>query len=287
MKILLTGASGQAGRALRTRAPTEAVVEATTRETLDLSNPHAIRAAIEAARPDFVINAAAYTDVEAAESSPETAHAINATGAGLLAEAAAAAGARMVHISTDYVFSGEQPRALAVDDATHPLNAYGASKLAGEHAVSSALGDRCCVVRTSWLYYQRGRNFVHTMLRLMNEHDAVTVIHDQFGAPCWADSLAKAVWTAVTEEVSGVHHWRDDGVASWFDFAVAIAEIGSELGLVRSAVDVVPVSSDEYPTKAVRPAFSLLDIESTVQALGMRPGHWRANLRTMLQQLDP
>ena len=286
MKVLITGATGQAGRALLATAPADAIVETTTRETLNLSDGLAIRTAVEATRPDFVINAAAYTDVEAAEANRDAAVAINATGAGRLAEAAHAVSARMIHISTDYVFAGDQPRPIGASDATGPLNAYGASKLEGERAVIGALGNRGCVVRTSWLYYQHGHNFVHTMLRLMNERDTVSVVNDQFGAPCWAHSLALAVWTAAAREVSGVQHWRDDGIASWYDFAVAVAEIGQQLGLVRSMVDVVPVSSDQFPTNAARPTFSLLDIEPTVLALGIRPGHWRTNLHTMLKQLD-
>ena len=224
--------------------------------------------------------------MEGAESSPDAAQAINAAGAGVLAEAAGEVGARMIHVSTDYVFSGDRPHALTAHDPTAPINAYGASKLDGERAVTAALGPQSCIVRTSWLYYRHGRNFVHTMLRLMSERDTVSVVNDQIGAPCWADSLARAIWAMAENEVGGVQHWRDDGVASWYDFAVAIAEIGTELGLVRSTVDVVPVSSDGFPTKAVRPAFSLLNIEPTVRELGFRPGYWRSNLRRMLTQLD-
>ncbi|MEM7502627.1 MAG: dTDP-4-dehydrorhamnose reductase [Pseudomonadota bacterium] len=286
MRVLLTGSSGQAGRAIAATAPDDARLTQHSHQSLDITDRDAVNSAIGDADAQIVINAAAYTDVDGAESNAEVAHAVNATGAENLALGAADAGARVIHLSTDYVFDGSRPQPLRVTDPVAPLNVYGVSKLAGEKAVRDALPTRSSIIRTSWLYYQHGQNFVHTMLRLMRENAQVRVVADQVGAPTWAASLARAVWAAaLDEDVHGVMHWRDAGVASWYDFASAIAEIGSTLGLLNDGVEVVPVTTAEFPTRANRPGFSLLSVDESANRLGIVPEHWRTNLRHMLEQL--
>lgn len=272
--------------ALAETAPAGANLVLHSRETLDITDRSAVVAAVRDADADIVINGAAYTDVDGAESNAETAMAVNAAGAENLATSASEVGARLIHLSTDYVFDGSTPRSLRATDAAAPLSVYGSSKLAGEKAVTGVLPTRSCIVRTSWLYHHQGRNFVNTMLRLMRENASVRVVADQIGAPTWAISLARAVWAAVeNDSVHGVLHWRDAGVASWYDFAEAIAEIGHSIGLLRNEIEVIPITTAEFPTKAVRPTFSLLDIDESTQALGIRPQHWRSNLGHMLERL--
>ena len=286
MRVLLTGSSGQAGRAIAATAPDDVRLTQHSHQSLDIADRDAVNAAIRDADAQIVINAAAYTDVDGAESNADAAYAVNATGAENLAQSAADAGAQVIHLSTDYVFDGSRPQPLRVTDPVAPLNVYGASKLAGENAVRDALPTRSTIIRTSWLYYQHGQNFVHTMLRLMRKNAQVRVVADQVGAPTWAASLARAVWaTAQAEDVHGVMHWRDAGVASWYDFASAIAEIGLALGLLSDEVEVIPVTTAEFPTPATRPGFSLLSIDESANKLGIVPDHWRANLRHMLEQL--
>jgi dTDP-4-dehydrorhamnose reductase len=168
----------------------------------------------------------------------------------------------------------------------HPLGVYGASKLAGERRVIEVLGERFLILRTAWVYAATGRNFVRTMLRLMAERDRIQVVADQVGAPTWATSVAEALWGAVQKpEFTGIHHWTDAGVASWYDFAVAIAEEGHGIGLLPRAVEVESIATADYPTPARRPAYSVLDRSSAERALGFKPAHWRANLRKMLKEL--
>jgi dTDP-4-dehydrorhamnose reductase len=231
----------------------------------------------------LVVNAAGYTAVDRAEAEPDAAHAVNEEGARHLAEAAAEVGARMLHFSTDYVFDGKQARPYAPGDRPNPLNAYGVSKLAGERAVLGTLGDRAVIVRTAWVYAATGRNFLRTMLRLLNEREQVTVVSDQIGTPTSAASVALATWAiAGRPGVHGIAHWTDGGVASWYDFAVAIREESLAMGLLRRAATILPIATAEYPTPACRPHYSVLDCSATQSALGMAPDHWRAELRRIL-----
>jgi len=201
-----------------------------------------------------------------------------------LAVAAAEAGARLIHISTDFVFDGNLCRALKPDDRPNPLSVYGSSKLAGEQRVLAALPDSL-VIRTAWLYSSFGNNFVKTMLRLMNERDNLGVVVDQIGTPTWAGSLAEVIVKAVSSEARGLLHWSDAGVASWYDFAAAIYEEGRRLGLVRKETAIRPITTAEYPLPAVRPAFSVLDKSLTYSTLAVAPVHWRTNLIRCLEEI--
>ncbi|MCX7677404.1 MAG: dTDP-4-dehydrorhamnose reductase [Alteraurantiacibacter sp.] len=280
MKVLITGAAGQLGRALQATAPAGADLSAVDLVQLDLTDFAALRAMLQETRPDWVINAAAYTAVDKAESEEAIAHAINAGAVAVMAEALAQSGGRLAQVSTDFVFDGSTSRPYRPDDARNPLSAYGRTKAAGEDAA----GPGALIVRTSWVHAAGGTNFVRTMLRLMAERDCVRVVADQIGAPTWANGLAHAIWGLVLTGARGIYHHSDAGVASWYDFAVAIQEEALALGLLERAVPIHPISSAEYPTPARRPAFSLLDSSATRVALGDGYTHWRANLRLMLKE---
>ena len=285
MRVLITGAAGQVGRALASAVPPGAQLVQLARGELDITKAHEVGQMVQRHAPDVIINAAAYTAVDRAEAEPQQALRANAEGPRHLAAAARQCGARLVHLSSDYVFDGMSCVPYAPTAPTNPLSVYGHTKLAGEQAVLELLPQRAVVLRTAWVYAATGRNFVHTMLRVMAANGAVRVVSDQFGTPTAAASVAAAVWELVaTPEIVGVHHWTDAGVASWYDFAVAIAEEGAALGLLSGDVMVTPIATREYPTPARRPPFSVLD-RSSLHALGLAPIHWRKRLRTVLAEI--
>ena len=283
---LVFGGQGQLGRALAETTGVGWRVAAVDLPEVDITSPGAAEVAIEAHQPALVINAAAYTAVDRAEQEPELATLVNAVGAGNVAAAAAAAGSRHVHISTDFVFDGRQGHPYEPKDPPRPLNVYGTSKLDGERRVEQATAGEALIFRTAWLYGVHGSNFVLTMLRLLGSRRSVQVVVDQVGTPTWTRSLARAIWVAAElPALRGVHHWTDAGVASWYDFAVAIREEALALHMLQQAAEVLPIPTTAYPTPAQRPSFSVLSKEQTWAALGIRPDHWRANLRLMLEEL--
>lgn len=280
MKLLITGASGQLGQALQAVVPNYVDVVAATSAVLDIGDADAVATYVGAEKPNVLINAAAYTAVDKAEVDADAAFRINGDAVGYLSRAAVAAGARLVHVSTDFVFDGEAGRPYAPDAATAPLGVYGASKLRGEQQA----GEGALIVRTAWVYGSRGANFVRTMLRLMAERDELRVVADQIGTPTWATSLADGIWKLAAAEARGIYHYTDSGAASWYDFAVAIQEEALVLDLLDRAIPVVPIPSSAYPTPARRPHYSVLDKEATSALIGVPP-HWRANLRQMLAEV--
>ena len=306
MRILLTGSSGQLGQALRASLPAtpggEPVeVIATARQPepahgvvgLDLTDPDACRAAVVDHQPDWVLNAGAFTAVDQAESEPELAHAVNAGAPQAFAEGLASISdsSRLLQISTDFVFGGEQSHPYRPEDLLNPVSAYGASKAAGEQAVADALGTagqagpsgRVTILRTSWVYGPVGRNFLLTMLRLHRQKAAVgeplRVVADQVGCPTSTAGLARACWTVIERRATGILHWSDAGVASWYDFAMAIGELGEQIGLLETAAKVQPICTTDYPTPARRPSYSLLNCTSTRAKLNLAPKHWRDALQ--------
>jgi dTDP-4-dehydrorhamnose reductase len=285
---MITGASGQVGRALVASVPPSIDACAFTRAQLDISDSEAVHAAIIEYQPALIINAAAYTAVDKAESEPQLAAAVNSEGPGNLARAALMAeGCRLIHISTDYVFDGTGVRAYKPADPTNPISAYGRTKLQGERTVLATLRERAVVLRTSWVYAVAGKNFLLTMLRLMRENGAVRVVNDQQGAPTTAGSIAAAIWViAQRPDIHGVLHWTDAGTATWYEFAVAIAEEARAAGLLTGPVEVTGVSTDQYPTAARRPANSTLDTRDTTARVGLTPTPWRDNLRATLRKLS-
>lgn len=285
MNILVTGGGGQLGRELSACAADGHVLITRDRAELNLADEHSIRVVLEQTRPDLIINAGAYTRVDAAEENRDMAAAVNGKAVALLAEYASREGARVIHFSTDFVFHGDQTMPYATAAATQPINAYGESKRQGEQALLTRIPRHGIVIRTAWLYSVYGNNFVHTMLRLLRERESVIVVCDQVGSPTWAAGLAGFVWEVVARDsMHGIYHWTDAGVASWYDFAVAIQDIALELGLLGWRIPIRPVSSAQYPTAARRPHYSVLDKGATVAA-GFVPRHWRHALRDMLTKL--
>jgi dTDP-4-dehydrorhamnose reductase len=285
-KVLITGAGGQLGQALQASAPEHAEIAACSREQFDLTDRLRVEETISTFRPEVIINAAAYTAVDRAEEEPKQAFAVNGEGPGLLAAAAAEYGSVLVHVSTDFVFDGSKGSPYRPDDSPSPLGVYGRSKLAGEAAVQRLIPGRHLIVRTSWLYAASGRNFVATMLRLLQARDELSVVVDQVGTPTWAAGLARALWVMLEKEFRGVYHWSDAGVASWYDFAVSIQEEALSLGLLEREKPIRPIPSSEFPTPAERPASSVLDKTSTWQELGYTAPHWRKSLRQMLLEMQ-
>jgi dTDP-4-dehydrorhamnose reductase len=283
--FLVIGAGGQLGHALMRQAPVEASVIGWSRAELDLRSVGAIAEAIAALAPTTIINAAAYTAVDQAESDSQTAFAINCDAAGAIAAAAAQIGARMVHVSTDFVFDGTNSTPYLPGATRAPLGVYGASKAAGEDVVLRECA-KALVVRTAWVYGAGGRNFVETMLRLMTVRDTLSVVADQIGTPTHAASLARALWRLASGPLTGVHHFTDAGVASWYDFAVAIHDIGRKRGVLANDVSILPIATADYPTPARRPAYSVLDKVSTWAALGVPAAHWRAELEHMFLERE-
>jgi dTDP-4-dehydrorhamnose reductase len=284
VRALILGAGGQVGRALATTAPADCALVALTRHQCDVTDGEAVVQAVRDAAPDLVFNAAAYTAVDRAESEPEAAAALNGAAPGLIATASKAAGARFVHVSTDFVFNGTSGIPYRPGDAADPQSVYGATKLQGEQTAAAADPD-ALIVRTAWVYAATGANFVRTMLRLMGERDLLTIVSDQIGTPTYASSLAGALWSLGQKRASGIHHFTDAGVASWYDFAIAIHEEALGLSLLERPVEVAPIPTAAYPTPARRPAFSLLDKSDTWSALGGPAPHWRVNLRACLEEI--
>ncbi|MFM7674935.1 MAG: dTDP-4-dehydrorhamnose reductase [Synechococcus sp.] len=315
MKVLLTGAAGQLGHALRQQVPADVALIATSRSgsdgteastgliALDLADAAACRAAVHQHRPDWVLNSGAYTAVDKAESEPELAHAVNAGAPRAFAEALAETGGCLLQVSTDFVFNGAQGHPYRPDQPRDPLGVYGASKAAGEEAVDQVLGTgtdagtgtgrRALILRTSWVMGHVGRNFALTMLRLHRERAAsdtpLAVVADQVGCPTSTHTLAAACWRAI-ERASGqpgalgpILHWSDAGAASWYDVAVAVGQLGRELGLLERMAHINPITTADYPTPAQRPSYSLLDCSDTRQALGLPAVHWRQALRRLLE----
>ncbi|HQS68463.1 MAG: dTDP-4-dehydrorhamnose reductase [Novosphingobium sp. 28-62-57] len=279
-KALVTGVNGQLGKALLAARPAGWECVAVDRATLDLTDTDAIARMVDQAQPDLVLNAAAYTAVDRAESEPDLAMAVNAAAPGAFARALAGSAARLVQVSTDFVFDGTSGCGYRPDDARNPQSVYGQTKAAGEDAA----GAGAIIVRTSWVHAAGGANFVRTMLRLMRERDELRVVADQIGSPTWAAGLAQTLWGLAAKNQPGIYHHRDAGVASWYDFAVAIAEEGHALGLLSRIPAITPIATADYPTPAKRPAFSVLDVSSTRTLLGDAHVHWRTHLKTMLTE---
>jgi dTDP-4-dehydrorhamnose reductase len=300
MKILLTGAAGQLGHALRQQLPAGVELIATSRSgdpatdllPLDLADAAACRAAVLEHRPDWVLNAGAYTAVDKAESEPELALAVNVGAPRAFAEALADIGGRLLQVSTDFVFNGSQGSPYRPEQARDPLGAYGRTKAAGEEAVEEVLGGsgRGVILRTSWVMGPVGKNFALTMLRLHRERQQIGVVEDQVGCPTSTATLAEACWRAIAVMDTSIGlpaelHWNDAGAASWFDVAVAVGELAQELGLLEQPALVNPLTTAEYPLPAQRPSYSLLDCSSSRKALGLAPTPWRQALRQLLVTL--
>ncbi|MCC4801057.1 dTDP-4-dehydrorhamnose reductase [Enterovibrio norvegicus] len=309
-KVLITGDGGQLAWELGQTCPETISAVSLTAEQLDITDHTAVFAVIAKEQPKFVINAAAYTAVDKAETDQETAYAVNDKGSENLALACKEHNVTLVHVSTDFVFDGSKTTPYQPTDTTNPLNVYGASKLAGDLKVAEILGAQATIIRTAWVYSAHGNNFVKTMLRLMAEKEQLGIVGDQVGTPTWAKGLAKMIWAKIEAQgtsdknqgksdileplseatlslasAATLLHWTDAGVASWYDFAVAIQELGIEKGLLEKAIPVRPIPASAYPTPAVRPSFSVIDKTTAEQASGVETIHWRKQLSAMMDEL--
>jgi len=283
MKVLITGAGGMTGSELaRQGLEREWDIVALTKADLDVADADKVEGIIGSERPDVIINAAAYTAVDAAETDAETAMAVNAAGPQNIARAARTSGAQLLHISTDYVFDGEATEPYAPEDRPAPINVYGESKLAGEMAIRDACAEHV-IVRTSWVYSHEGKNFVRTMLRSAEEKKEIKVVNDQYGCPTSSIDLASALLCAANlmmrSYVTGTYHFCNAGSTTWFDFANAIFE------LQGTSPQVTPIPSTEFPTAAKRPRWSVLDTTSFQLAFGVEPRPWRDALKDTMERL--
>ena len=284
--VWLVGDRGMLGRQVRDALSAAGTAFVGTDREVDITDPDAVESSFAAFGAGVVINCAAYTAVDRAEDEPEAAFRLNADGPRNLAAAARRTGARLIHVSTDYVFPGTRDAPLSEDEPTGPVGVYGRSKLAGEQAVDES-GCRFDIVRTAWLYGEHGPNFVATMLRLMNEREVLKVVDDQVGSPTSATDLAAfmALLASRPDRPSGIYHYSNEGRISWYEFARAILEEGTARGLVGGRPAITPCGSGEYPTKAARPAFSLLSKDKAKRDFGRTIPEWRDSLRRYLDVL--
>lgn len=307
MKILITGKGGQLAWELEQTVPNNLDIVSFDAEQLDITNQAKVNEILIAYSPDVVINAAAYTAVDKAETDKETAYAVNEKGSEYLAIACKEINAQLIHVSTDFVFDGTKTTPYQTADTPNPINVYGDSKLQGDLKISQILGDQAAIIRTAWVYSAHGNNFVKTMLRLMAEKDQLGIVYDQVGTPTWAKGLARMIWALVAKSSdlskyhdSGIeeqdvlnlstsstpiYHWTDAGVASWYDFAVAIQELALKKGMLDKAIPIRPIPASSYPTPAKRPSFSVIDKASTEKASGVETTHWQQQLSAMMDEL--
>jgi len=281
-KILVIGAGGQLGQCLKTVASRRGLTEIVFPSETDANilNQDGLQALLSKEQPAFVINCAAYTAVDKAEDEVDLAKAVNETGAANLAIACAAHGSTLIHVSTDFVFEGNEVKLLLEDDIAQPINVYGQTKLDGEKAVIALLKSHF-ILRTSWLYSEYANNFVKTMLKLGADRDELNIIADQVGTPTYAIDLANAIFDIIESdsEAYGIYHYSNEGVTSWFDFASAIFEIS------ETTVKVNPIPGSAYPTKATRPAFSVMDKSKIKNTFNLTIPYWRNSLVACIQKL--
>ena len=284
MNILVTGANGQLGREMqRLSAVSPNNYTFTDVAELDVTDAGAVRQAVAQTRAEVIVNCAAYTNVERAEEDEEAADRLNRGAAENLARAAEANGATLIHVSTDYVFDGTAHTPYTEDGTPSPLGAYGRTKLAGERAVMAS-GCRYLIFRTAWLYSEYGNNFLKTMLRLTSERDTLQVVFDQIGTPTYAGDLSLALFSIIESERyagnEGVYHFTDEGVCSWYDFATEIAAAAG-----HDKCRIIPCHTSEFPTKATRPAYSVLDKTKFKETFRMDIPHWREAMIYCMKRL--
>ena len=286
IRALVLGAGGQVGQTCMAVAPPYVSAIGLARSECDITDSAALKQAMGDLRPQLVINAAAYTAVDKAEEEADVAHAANADAPALIANLCGQYQSRLVHLSTDFVFDGKGHKPYLPEAQPSPLGVYGQTKWQGEQAVLEC-GTHGVVLRTSWVYAPGGRNFVLTMLRLMRDRGEVKVVSDQIGSPTSTRGLAAICWAlALDHDAVGVYHWSDAGAISWFDFACAICEEALKLGLLSQPAVLEPITSEMFPTKAQRPAYSVLDSSATCSTLGVSQRPWRDALRDVLRSLQ-
>ena len=296
MKVLLTGTTGQLGQEIIKAKPSFVELIAPTRLELDLADTESCRRAVQQHQPDWVINSGAYTAVDKAEDDKGLAMSINAIAPKMFSEELSKTGGKLLQLSTDFVFDGEQNFPYKTDQKKNPIGVYGATKAAGEDAIYEVLGNsnQSLIIRTSWLIGPVGKNFMKTMIRLHRSQEEIRVVSDQFGCPTSTLTLAKACWRAIEKQkdvdpnviAPQLHHWSDEGSASWYEFAKAIGELGCRIGLIERPAKVIPISSKEYLTRAKRPKYSILDCTNTRQFLNLQSTHWKETLFDLMKQVS-
>jgi dTDP-4-dehydrorhamnose reductase len=285
MRVLLLGAGGQLGRLVAAQAPYNTKLSSYVSAVCDVSDRKQLQQVLGKTAPELVINCAAYTKVDLAESDPDKAFAVNEAGVRNLVELTKD-DVRLLHVSTDFVFDGNASTPYRTDAATNPLGVYGASKLAGERVLLEHAPRRSVLLRTAWLYAAEGQNFLNTMLRLLRTRDELRVVNDQRGTPTAAHGLARALWSfAQRPQLHGVFHSTDAGEATWHEFACAIQQQALQRGLLDREIPIHPITTADYPTPARRPAYSVLDKTSTWAALETEGQPWQDMLGEVLDQL--
>ena len=280
--IVVIGSNGQLAWEIQRLAPDSVCLG---RKDINLFETSLLEKKLSEYKPTAIINASAYTAVDKAEEDSEAAHQLNVTAVENLAKYSADHGCHFVHVSTDYVFAGDKGSPYLPYDPVEPQGVYGATKAAGEKYIQ-ALGSNGCVIRTSWVYSEHGNNFVKSMLNLMSSRDNLGIVSDQIGSPTWAKTLAVACLEAANNRYSGVYHWTDLGIASWYDFAKATYDIAKQLEMLQSNVDIRPIRTQDYPTPAARPKYSVLEKHGTQERFKeTKMHHWREQLTKMLLEL--
>jgi dTDP-4-dehydrorhamnose reductase len=285
MRILVTGANGQLGReAVLALQAQERDVQGIDVDELDLAQTDQVADRIAGYKADWVINCAAYTQVDQAEQDSELAFLVNRDSAGEIAQGVRRSGGRMLHMSTDFVFDGGQSHPYSEDDEAKPLGVYGRSKWEGEQRVRSILPN-CIVLRTAWVYGIYGHNFVRTILRLAAERDELSIVDDQIGTPTWTMDIVNCMSALIESNAEGLFHFTNEGVASWYDFSVQILRLARQAGISLSATTVQPIPTERFPTPAPRPPYSVLSKKKIRGALNYSIPHWQESLESMLRDL--
>jgi dTDP-4-dehydrorhamnose reductase len=289
--VLLTGAAGQLGKTIQALWSQSGLADRyalhpVSRTQLDITNASDVAATLSKLNPAVVINCSAYTAVDKAESDQQNAYLVNEKGPENLAKSCVKTGTRLIHVSTDFVFSGAFDKPICLTQTTNPAGVYGASKRAGELAIMGQLPGSAVILRTSWLYSPFNANFVKTMLRLMSERESLGVVADQRGAPTSTASLALAIFKVIDKpEVNGIYHWSDAADISWHDFAVAIQDSAVAAGLLKKTIPISLIKTSDYPTSAARPSYSVLDCSQTEADLGFQQFDWQTQLDQVIRKL--
>ena len=288
MKVLLTGSSGQLGKEIIRLKPSGINLIKANRFSLNLGDPKSCQNYIVRIKPDWIINCAAYTNVEKAESEKELAYLINSLSVKNLAESIQKINGNFIQISTDYVFDGNQNSPYLPENLKSPINVYGKTKSIGEDFIKKIFknNNKGIIIRTSWLMGPTGQNFALKMLDLLSSKEKVNVINDQIGSPTTTNTLAKACWESINlstkgKSLSPILHFANDGEASWFDIAIEIEKIARDLGLIQKPVSINPISSSNYPTKAKRPKYSVLDCKRSFESISFKNSHWKSAIKLL------
>lgn len=297
MKVLITGSSGQLGRALIENLPYKEIqIIAPSSKELNLKNKIQINRFIEVNKPDWVINCAAFTNVDSAESNSENSFLINSIGPKYLAESLSNNGGNLLQISTDYVFDGCNEKPYITTDKTNPLNVYGKSKYLGERLIMDVLGysGRAYIIRTSWLLSPYGKNFALTLLKIFSEKESINVVSDQIGSPTSVFSLSEVCWKFIMNLSNNknikfknpIFHFSDAGFCSWYELAIEISKISRDMGLIMNSPNIYPIKTIDYPLPANRPKFSKLDCDDLVNYLKYKRKHWRETLLRIISDVN-